>query len=148
VKWVDEIKPILDALREPAEDKYLANAIDLPFPDRSIDLALLSNVVGFGLSKSRQPYDHPGAPSSFEIVREAARVLSPDGLLMVNFGGVQNPCETLTLLQEAGFDAISHVHRQIWYGGIPNDLYACRRASREQTISDRECNGICLPRGL
>jgi hypothetical protein len=101
---------------------------DSPFRDGTAELAHLR--TSQGVSKSKLPADIPTDPTSFEKVREAARILRPAGLLLIEFtGGVPDPRETLMLLKEAGFLTIGHVHRVIWHGGVTDDLYVCRRAA-------------------
>lgn len=128
VQWVDRAPSMIFSLDKPAEVKHCANAEKLPFQDRAFDLALIVGVTESGLSKLPDAFMPVIDPTGFEIVKEAARVLSPGGLLMINFSrGTNDPKETLITLRDAGFDSISHIHRIIWFGGIPSDLYACRK---------------------
>ena len=126
--WVDRYAAFLDKLNKPTNRKYCADAASLPFANATFDLATLDGVIARGVSKYPNPSDPIGDATSFAIVSEAARILASGGLLVVNFfAGTRDQAETLANIRDAGFGRISHIHRDIVFGGIPNDMYALER---------------------
>ncbi len=125
VHWVDRADFLLKELNKPNHLKHCASIDSLPFKDQTFDIAIIKGVLNSGVSKHSSDFlPESKDPTGFEITKETARILNHEGILLINFGnGTQNPIETLSTLQEAGFNSISHIYRMIWFGML-TDLYA------------------------
>lgn len=131
VRWLDHEETLLSHLDRHPGLKYCADARSLPFPDKSVDIILISGLFNNGLTKERTNRMLERSPTGFEVVKEAARVLSPGGLSLIEFNDADiDRKKTLSVLQEAGYVSISHVHQVVWNKNSFEDLYACRTAAR------------------
>lgn len=117
--------PIHIHLQKPY--KISANAAKIPFQDNCFDLAFI-DITCEGIIRQKS-IDSKVSP--YDCVREAARVLKPQGKLLFAYGKYPSTRETdeiaLANLSESGFGSLEHILRIVVFPKSYNDLYSATK---------------------